>query len=384
MRSLVVVSALLLAGCSVGGGGEADSAVESAPGDDGSGGVSEEAASGEDRAPLAAPAADEDQQFITEGSVSLLVDDPAEAAQSAAQLVEAAGGHVQERVEQGGGDDDAASAYLVVRVPTSEVTGTLAALKELGTIENSSLTSTEVTAQVRDLDARIRALQISVARLEDLLGRAGTITEVVEAEQILTQRQSELESLQSQAAGLADQVAMATFRLDLYSEGAAPEEPPTGFWAGLVSGWDALVATLTTLLQILGAILPWLLFAGIITAGVIAAARWNRRRRPAMAPASAPHPSGPTTAMPRHPSRQPQAEQGWPTGPPPVAPAQQTPQTPQAPQTPPAPPAPVATEAPGADAQATAEMPTPSPAHVTDPPRSRRVAKALDNDSPEA
>lgn len=332
MRSLAVVSVLLLAGCSA--SEMSDSGTDSAVEQDSSGGASDEAASEDGSAPLGAPAAEENRQFVTEGSVSYTVADPSAAAQEAAQLVEAVGGHVQERVEQGGSEDEPGNSYLVVRIPSTEVTGTLARLKELGTVEDTSLTSTEVTAQARDLDARIRALQISVSRLEDLLSRAGTIADVVEAEQVLTQRQSELESLQSQAAGLADQVQMATFRLNFYTEGTIPEEPDSGFWAGLVTGWNALVATLSALLQAVGVILPWLVFAGLLTAGAMAIARWYRRRRPATAPASASFPSapmgsGPTTALPPDARSYPSGPvaPGWPAAPtsPPAPPAQQQP-----------------------------------------------------------
>ena len=397
MRSLVVVLALLLAGCSAGGGATSDSAAESESGgarDDSGGAVAEDSAGADEGGSLGVPAADADLSFVTEGSVSLTVDDPAEAAQKAAQLVEAAGGHVQERVEQGGSDGEAASAYLVVRIPSTEVTGTLAELKQLGTIENSSLTSTEVTSQVRDLDARIRALQISVARLEDLLSRAGSIADVVEAEQVLTQRQSELESLQSQAAGLAERVQMATFRLDLYSEGEAPTDPPSGFWAGLVSGWNALVATLTAFLQVLGVLLPWLLFAGLLTAGVIAATRWLRRRGPATAPASAHHPSGPPGTPYDQYGRGPEPTgPGWPAGPAPAGPPPAAPASQPEPQHAAAaaptggiasePSAPVRTQAPGADDMPTTEMPA-TPGAATAEPQAPPLRRPRGATPPEA
>ena len=299
MRSLAVVAVLLVAGCS--GGGAADSgAVESTSQKDSNGAYSDmDGAAADESMDLAEPS------FVTSGSVSMVVDDPAETAAEAARLVEAAGGHVQERVEQGGADDDAASAYLVVRIPSDEVSGTLEELKQLGDVQDTSLVSTEVTDQVEDLEARIRALEISIGRLEELLTAAGSISEIVEAEQILTERQSELEVLLSQQASLADEVAMSTFRLDIWSEGAEPEEPATGFWAGLTSGWAALVSTVNGLLQGLGALLPWLVVAGIIAWVVLVVRRALNRRRAATAPPSAPsYPGGPTTSLPVAASQQ--------------------------------------------------------------------------------
>lgn len=307
LRSLALVTVLVLAGCSGGGGadGASDTAMSVESQDMASTGGDDSGAMAESGAALEA-----DRQFVTSGSVSLTVEDPHTAARDAALLVERVGGHVQQRNEEGGGEDGSGSARLVVRIPAAEVTATLEQLEKLGEVQDTSLTSTEVTDQARDLDARIRALQISVARLEDLLGRAGSIADVVEAEQVLTQRQSELESLQSQRAGLADKVEMSTFEINLWTEDAVPEEPATGFLAGLVTGFTTLMVTLRGILQAIGVLLPWLVFAGLVTAVVVIVSRWIGRRKAATAPSSAPYlggpaptpgpgpHSGPTTSLP--------------------------------------------------------------------------------------
>lgn len=301
LRSLAVVSVLLVAGCS-GGGAEStageDTGAQEEAGDGFAGGAEGEAAE-EPAAPEAVGDLADEQVFVVRGSLSMIVEEPARAATEAARLVEAVDGHVQERVEEGGEADEFASAYLVVRIPSDEVTETMERIRELGEVVDSSQVTEEVTDQVRDLEARIRALEISIGRLEALLERAGTIPEVVEAERVLTDRQSELEVLLSQQASLADDVALSTFRIDMWSEGAEPDEPPTGFLAGLVDGWNSLVAALTALSQAVGALLPWLLFFALIAALVIAARGALGRRRTATAPSSVSeqgagtHPTGP-------------------------------------------------------------------------------------------
>jgi len=302
-RAVAFATLLVLAGCSA-SGSSGDSGVvteEMAPAADG-GGVESDGTVGVVGADTAV--ADEDRQVVVTGSVSLQVVDPVASAQDVAELVEAVGGVVSERVEQTAREGIDGSAYLVVRIPADEVSATLEQLGRLGTVVDTSLMSTEVTAQARDLDARIRALEISVARLEDLLGRSGTIADVVEAEQVLTDRQSQLESLQSQRTDLADQVDMSTIRLDLWTEAAVPDEPPTGFLAGLETGWKALVATLRGALALLGVLLPWLVFGALVTAVVVAIRRAVVRRRPtrAVVPPDDLHPSppapGPTPGAP--------------------------------------------------------------------------------------
>nr|WP_297423207.1 DUF4349 domain-containing protein [uncultured Actinotalea sp.] len=258
----------LLAGC-VGSG--SDSAAE-APG--AVGGSAEEGSG--DAAGFDA-AQDEDRQMITEGSVVLAVDDPRAAANDAALLVEHAGGRVAERVEQAGLGDGDATASLVVRVPAAEVSLVLEQLRQFGEVRSVQLTSTDVTGEVRDLDARVRALETSVGRLEALLAEAASTQAVIEAEQTLTERQEQLEQLLSQRALVADQVEMATFRLELWTADAAPAPAQTGFWGGVQQGWDSLATAIGTVLLVLGVLLPWVLAVGVVA--LLALALRSRMRR---------------------------------------------------------------------------------------------------------
>ncbi|WP_024288974.1 DUF4349 domain-containing protein [Cellulomonas sp. KRMCY2] len=372
-RSIAVVAVLLLAGCSAGG-----DASTSEPASDVGGVESQESAADEAAAPAEDRGVDagtgtdvnlSNQEFVVSGSLSMTVEDPHAVAEQAALLVERVGGKVQERNEQVSAEAEATSVYLVVRIPSDQVTVTLADLEELGTVQDLSLVTTEVTAQARDLDARIRALEISIARLEDLLGRAGSITEIVNAEQVLTDRQVELESVQAQKTALAEQIAMSTIRLELWTEATAPEpEPEPGFWGGLVSGWNALVGTTRDVLHVVGVLLPWLAAGALLTAVIIYVGRWLGRRQAAKAPSAAP--SGPTTSLPWD-ARRGAARPAYPSGyagqgPMDARPVPQPPAAPAAPEPAPAPPAPTepaptepAPTAPGAVARRTKRSPTP-------------------------
>jgi len=397
------VGLLLLTGCSAGNDSASDEAVTDTAAGSGETDLSGEApadtgeaaadASGGDGTTDTSEAsglslATSDREVITSGSVTMTVADPEDVAAQLSRQVEGLGGWVEELSQQAASDYTEASAHLVVRIPSTDVTSTLASLEEYGTVEDVTLNRTDVTMQVRDVEARIRALRLSIERMEDLLARATSTEDLVDAEQMLTDRQSQLESLLSQQAQLADQVAMSTLEIQLWAPDALPEpepESPKGFWGGLVTGWEAFLTFGERALLVLGVLLPWIAFFAVIAAIILVIARTAQRRRAAKGlPAASPRPSGPTTALRAPAGAAPPAGPG-PGAAPPAGPA--TPQSPAGysgspPSGYPAGPQPWATPssaAPGAGATPTDTTP-PAPAGATAPSASETApADAADD-----
>jgi hypothetical protein len=231
-----------------------------------------------------------DRQVISTATASVEVKDPAVGAQRVSELVESAGGRVDERTEQtasadGGAGD--AGADLVVRVPADALTDLLADLKKVGDVANVSVSRSDVTAKTVDLDARIAALQTSVTRLEGLMSSAASTADLLTAEKALSERQADLESLQSQRALLADQVELSTLTVHLRPFGVAPPGGPDGFLDALGTGWRALLSALRAAVIVLGVVLPWLGLAALVAAAVLVPVRIVRRRA---APAAVPPP----------------------------------------------------------------------------------------------
>jgi hypothetical protein len=280
-----VLTVAVLAGCS----GPSDSGS----GDSGAEGgsvVTEPAVPGGPGVDPAGPVdADPDRQVVTTASASLTVDDPAGGAQQVSELVESAGGRVEERTERAGsGEDDghaSAAADLVVRVPAAALTGLLADLEDLGDVTDVSVSRSDVTATVVDVDARISALRTSVARLQALMDGAATTEALLAAESALADRQQQLESLQSQRTLLADQVELSTLTVHLQPHGVAPAGGPDGFLDGLGTGWRALGVALGAAVVVLGVLLPWLAVAAVVTAAALLPVRLARRRAVPAAPA---------------------------------------------------------------------------------------------------
>lgn len=293
MRRIVAFTALalgmvLFAGCSA---SSMDSSAESG----GSARLQGLADSAESSVPFAADSqVTEDRQVITTGELSLTVDEPIEAAEDAVAVVQAAGGHVDSRYEEPGSDTHSASAHLTLRIPASALDATMASLKKLGTVNRVQLSATDVTQQAQDLDARITALETSVDRLLALMSAATDTSDLITIEQALSERQANLEAMQSQRDNLADQVSLSTLSLELVTAGTVPAAGPQNFWTGLVAGWNALVAAGAGLLIGLGVALPWLALLALVAGGIWWFVRLRIRRRRADGDSTSP--TGPPTA----------------------------------------------------------------------------------------
>lgn len=219
------------------------------------------------------------RQVITTGYMTVTVAKPSEAADEAARIVEQAGGHVDSRSEVAPSGNDAGRAELTLRIPSEKLTATLDKLEALGEAKETTIAKQDVTSIAQDLDARITSLETSVDRLLGLMAQATTTADLITIESALSERQANLESLQSQRRSLADQVDFSTVTLYLVSEKDAPIDEPFNFWTGLQAGWEALMAFGSFLLVALGVVLPWLILPAIVLVVVLLIVRNRRRRR---------------------------------------------------------------------------------------------------------
>jgi Domain of unknown function (DUF4349) len=301
----LAVGLAFLAGCS-GGGSSADqdvprpaqgydSGAESAYDGSAAGSADESGSESSGATPAEADAsadgslASVERLVISTGDVHVSVEDPVTAADEVVALVEGVGGRVDSRSIVGEAEEQHPWASLVVRIPAADLTTTLASLDDVGETVRSEIAAQDVTGSAQDLDARIRAKELSVTRLEALLASAGTNAELIEAESALTTRQSELEEMQSQRTRLGDQAAMSTITIELTVPSEVPVVESRGFTGGLGSGWAGLVSFVTTALVVVGVLLPWVLALGAVGGLVLLAVRLRRSRRRS----TGPQPAGP-------------------------------------------------------------------------------------------
>lgn len=262
LPTALVLTALALTGCSAAG--------NSSSSDEAGGASAPMMESGTDSSEAQRlDATTVDRQVITTGWVTVTVEEPMDAATEAIRITESVGGRVDGRSEYAPVDGDKGSATLTLRLPAEGLTATLERFKELGDVQEISLNSQDVTMATQDLDARIKALSASIDRLLGLLATATDTDTLITLETAISDRQAQLESMQSERRYYADQVALSTVTLNLVSVADAPVEEPDNFFTGLIAGWNAFVAFFAGLLVAIGVLLPWLVLAGLITALVL-------------------------------------------------------------------------------------------------------------------
>lgn len=234
--------------------------------------------------PPSRPANDETVKadIVTTGTLRMTVASPTEAADKLVAATTNAGGHVDSRSEQSG--HGSPTVELVLRIPSDKVDALLADIDKVGVVDSMQIGHEDVTAQRVDLDARIKALQTSVDRLLDLISKAASTSTLLEAENQLTQRQADLDSLKAQRAALGNQIAYSTITVDLATK---PEViAPGGFLGAVKDGWDALVKVGGGLAATIGFLVPWLPVFAVFVGVVWLLRRRQLRSHPKIAPAA--------------------------------------------------------------------------------------------------
>jgi hypothetical protein len=275
MRPFIVVLAaalIALTGCAAGNGassssGRGDAAIRAPKA------VGGAAAAG--KTVRLAPA----QAIVYTADLSMRAGDVPRAAATAKQIVTAVGGYVgNENATDGAGSHP--SATITFKIPSARYQGVLDQLasSRVGTRLSLHQQADDVTQEVADVASRVKSAKATLASFRKLEDRAQSIDDVVELEQEISTRESDLESLQARQKSLSSQTSYATVTLRL--EGPAvtrhPHRKSSGFGGGASSGWHAFTTFLGGLALVVGWLLPFLGLAALL--GLPALWIWRRRR----------------------------------------------------------------------------------------------------------
>ncbi|QGU04677.1 DUF4349 domain-containing protein [Corynebacterium comes] len=234
-------------------------------------GAAEPAPAPAERSSADSAAEDVRAEVITTGSATVQTGDPAAAATNFATMVRDQGGRIasSETITR----SDQLQAVVTARVPAEKYQTVVGSLADHGEVVAQSTQSTDVGQERVDLEARRQALQTSIDRLRELMSNAGSVEDLLAAENTLTQRQADLDSLTAQLDYLADQVALSTLTVTFTADDDG-YRPPNAF----ERAWAAFVHSLESVLIVFMGLLPWLLILAASAAVVLPVVRRRRRR----------------------------------------------------------------------------------------------------------
>ncbi|NJL45276.1 MAG: DUF4349 domain-containing protein [Leptolyngbyaceae cyanobacterium SM2_3_12] len=130
-------------------------------------------------------------QLVRQASLVLLLTDVDAGITTVQTIVQQAQGDVLNLRDYRSPEETARQISLTVRVPQAQLEEVLAALRPLGTVQQQSLTATDVSTQMVDIEARLRNLRQSETALLKIMDRSGEISHVLEvARELSTVRES--------------------------------------------------------------------------------------------------------------------------------------------------------------------------------------------------
>jgi hypothetical protein len=104
---------------------------------------------------------------------------------------------------------------ITLRVPSARFRESMRELEKLGEVQSRNVEAQDVTEEYHDLGIRLKSLQATRKRLEELLARAANIHDVLEVEEQLARVNGEIDRIEGRLRFLASHAAMSTIHVSL-------------------------------------------------------------------------------------------------------------------------------------------------------------------------
>ena len=190
------------------------------------------------------------RQVISQGSVSLDVEDVPSAAVQVRTIAESVGGFVEQLTSTG--VEERQQSTITIRIPQPEFFNVFDRIKLLGKVLNENAGSEDVTERFIDLEARLKSAAREELSLLSLLERAEKVSEILTIERELSRIRTELEQVQGQLNFLERRVSLATITVALFPPRFRVGQLPTASFSMAVSDVSQRVEELKALVSVGG------------------------------------------------------------------------------------------------------------------------------------
>lgn len=226
--------------------------------------------------------------IIRNGSLSLIVQDPLAAQKAIEQMVAEMAGEgafVVSSSMRGSTSEGLPYITLNIRVPAAHFDAVMDRLAALAVeVRDRNESAQDVTADYVDLGARLEALEAARDRLRQIMDEASTTDELLQAEQQLTQREAEIESIKGQMQYMSQSAQLSNITIELSP--SILSQPVDSRWRPAETvrhSFDTLLSSLRGFADFAIffsiAILPWLLLLSGVGFGILRLRKLWRARR---------------------------------------------------------------------------------------------------------
>jgi len=226
--------------------------------------------------------------IIRNGNISMAVEDTRRSQATIESMVAsmaADGAFVVSAEEHGGTEDSQPYITMSIRIPAARFDEAMDRLADLAvTVYSSNESAQDVTEEYVDLEARLESLDAARQRLLVIMEEARNTEDLLQAEQQLTQREAEIESIKGRMQYLEQSAALSSIWVEL--QPYILNQPVGDEWRPAETTRRA-VDTLLDALRSFGdfaiffaiAILPWLAAIGLVILAIVLLIRWRARVR---------------------------------------------------------------------------------------------------------
>lgn len=159
------------------------------------------------------------RDIIFTADLTVAVPDVASAGEQATRLIQGLGGFLFGQRTTG---DPVPVSVLTFKVSPEDFQDALDRLGSIGDLRTQNVFADDVTERIVDVQSRINTAEASVERLRSLLEAAVDIKTIIELENELLSRETQLETMRGQLRTLEDQVALATIVLTITEAESRP------------------------------------------------------------------------------------------------------------------------------------------------------------------
>lgn len=154
---------------------------------------------------------------VEETSMSLVVLKVKETADKIAELAKTAGGYmVSTNISQ---PQEAPFASIVVRIPAEKLKSTIEEYRKLSIkVTSENVIGTDVTDQYVDLEARLRTLETTKSKFQEIMNRAIQVQDILTVQRELINLQDQIDGLKGRQKYLEQTAALSKVTLYLSSD----------------------------------------------------------------------------------------------------------------------------------------------------------------------